>query len=324
MSDNQRLFTENQIEQANRVNLIAYVRSRGHDLKRISNQSYKMPGYGGLFINGDGSKWNWFSENKGGGAIQFVMEMENKSWVDAVKELLGIDHNEIPVVPKEILNEPKGDMELPVKNDTYKHLFAYLIKSRMIDSDIVTDFVDKKLVYEDSRRNCVFVGYNSSDKAAYASMRSCRTTGVAFKGDVKNSDKSVPFYYEGKSDTVCVFESPIDMMSYLSLLKLHGCNDFEHHMISLGGVSDKALRGFLDNSPGINTIVLCLDNDEAGLNACLRISIKLQDDYQMRRHSPRGKDFNDDLISTKQEEVNYRVREPPEDTMEDEYEDEIE
>jgi hypothetical protein len=318
MNENKRLFTDQQIEQANNVNIIAYARSRGHELKRISNQSYKLPGYGGLFVNGDGSKWNWFSQNKGGGAIQFVMEMEGKSWVDAVKELLGISHDEMPVVlrPRDI--ETKDKMVLPDKNDTYKHLFAYLIKSREIDQDVVTKFVDKKLIYEDSRRNCVFVGYDKDGEPAYASQRSSRTTGHVFRGDVKNSDKSVPFYYKGNSNTVCVFESPIDLMSYLTLLKLHGCNDFEHHMISLGGVSDKALMSFLEEHEDIETIVMCLDNDEAGLNGCLRVGIALQDEYSIRRHSPKGKDFNEDLVAMKQEMTN-EIREPPE--VEDDIED---
>lgn len=89
-------------------------------------------------------------------------------------------------------------------------------------------------------------------------------------------------------------------------------------MISLGGVTDKGLKRFLRDKLDIETIVLCLDNDEAGLNACLRISNKLQDDYQMRRHSPKGKDFNEDLISIKQEVANDRAREPPEKILEDE------
>lgn len=315
MGSSQKLFTEAQIEQANRVNLIEYARIRGYDPKRISNQSYKLPGYGGLFISGDGSKWNWFSQNKGGGAIQFVMEMEGKSWVDSVKELLGNSYEEVQVRPKPIEPEIKGPMVLPEKNDTYKHLFAYLIKSRGIDQDIVTDFVDKKLIYEDSRRNCVFVGYDKGGEPAYASQRSSRTTGQIFRSDVKNSDKSVPFYYPGKSNTVCVFESPIDLMSYLTLLRLHNCNDFEHHMISLGGVSDKALLSFLEDHEDIETIVMCVDNDEAGLNSCLRVGIKLQDDYSIRRHSPRGKDFNEDLVAMKQELFN-EVREPPDEIEE--------
>ena len=244
------------------------------------------------------------------------MEMEGKSWVDAVKELLGISHDEMPVVPKARDVETKGKMVLPDKNDTYKHLFAYLIKSRGIDQDVVTEFVDKKLIYEDSRRNCVFVGYDKDGEPAYASQRSSRTTGQVFRGDIKNSDKSVPFYYIGNSNTVCVVESPIDLMSYLTLLKLHGCNEFEHHMISLGGVSDKALMSFLKVHENIETIVMCLDNDEAGLNGCLRVGIKLQDEYSIRRHSPKGKDFNEDLVAMKQEMSNV-IREPP-DLEEDE------
>lgn len=316
MSKNQRLFTDEQIEQANRVNLIAYARSRGHDLKRISNNSYKLPGYGGFFISGDGSKWNWFSQNKGGGAIQFVMEMEGKSWVDSVKELLGISHDELlVVVPKVKDIEPKGKLVLPDKNDTYKHLFAYLIKSRHIDKKVVTEFVDKKMLYEDKNRNCVFVGFNDKNEPVYANRRSARTVGETFKGDVRNSDKSWPFYYKGSSNTVCVFEAPIDLMSYLSLLKVHVIEEFEHHLISLGGVTDKALQTFLKQNKKIDTIMLCLDNDQAGHDACSQINEKYGDDYKLLRHKPKGKDFNEDLVGISSDERILAAREPP-----DEYE----
>ena len=55
---------------------------------------------------------------------------------------------------------------------------------------------------------------------------------------------------------------------------------------------------------------MCLDNDEAGLNGCLRVGIKLQDEYSIRRHSPKGKDFNEDLVAMK-EEIDREPREPP-------------
>jgi hypothetical protein len=315
MSNNQRLFTDEQIDQANRMNLIAYAKSRGHDLKRISNNSYKLPGYGGFFISGDGTKWNWFSQNKGGGAIQFIMEMEGKSWVDAVKELLGITNDEFLVVARKKEVTEKGKLILPKKNDTYKHIFAYLIKSRFIDNDVVADFVDKKMLYEDISRNCVFVGFNDKHEPAYASRRSTRTVGEVFKGDVRNSDKSWPFHYSGSSDTVCVFEAPIDLMSYLSLLKLHGIEEFEHHLISLGGVTDKALQRFLKLNKKIDTIMLCLDNDQAGHDACLQINEKYGNDYKLLRHKPKGKDFNEDLVATSSDERIFAAREPP-----DEYE----
>ncbi|MDA3845434.1 MAG: toprim domain-containing protein [Vallitaleaceae bacterium] len=287
-------------------------------MKKISNNSYKIPGYGGLFISTDGLKWNWFSQNKGGGAIQFVMEFEGKTWVDAVNELLGITHDELLEAPKVIDTKVKGKLVLPEKNDTYKHLFAYLIKSRRLDKDIVSEFVNKKMLYEDRNRNCVFVGYNDQQEPAYASLRSTRTVGESFKGDAKNSDKSWSFYYQGLSDTVCVFESPIDMMSYLTLLKLYDNNEFEHHLISLGGVTDKSLERFLESNSSINSIMLCLDNDQAGHLACQKIHKKYGETYKILRHKPNEKDFNEDLCIVKEEMKLNRVREPPTNYFEEE------
>src|SRR6056297_1647443 len=137
MEAKNKRFSDQQIEMANHTNIVAYAKSRGYDLKRVSNNSFKLPGYGGLFISGDGSKWNWFSQSKGGGAIQFIMEIEGKTWIDSVKELLGISHEELPVLPKVRDIETKGKLQLPDKNATYKHLFAYLIKSRHIDQEVV-------------------------------------------------------------------------------------------------------------------------------------------------------------------------------------------
>ena len=86
----ERRFTDEQIEQANSVNIIDYAKSRGYSVRQVTTHSFKIPGYGGLYIHSGGLKWNRFSVDIGGSTIQFVMHMENKSWVEAVKELLNI------------------------------------------------------------------------------------------------------------------------------------------------------------------------------------------------------------------------------------------
>lgn len=311
MGISQKRFTDQQIEQANNVNIIDYARSQGYNPIKISNSSYKIPGYGGLFISCDGRKWNWFSQNKGGGTIQFVMEMAGKSWVDSVKELLGIEHSENSYLHlKSSSKEVKEKLVLPERNDTYKHLFAYLIKTRHIDPEVVADLVDKKMLYEDRNRNCVFVGYNEKEEPAYASRRGTRTHKEAFRGDVKNSDKSYPFCLKGGSSALCVFEAPIDLMSYLSLLKVHGVKDFNHHLISLGGVAESALERYLKDNQDMDTIVLCLDNDKAGNAASQKIKEHYGARYKILRHRPNRKDFNEDLTRLK-EGVKVRAREPP-------------
>ena len=292
-------FTDEQIEQANSVNIISYARDAGYPIKQVSAKAYKIEGYGGLYVHSDGHKWNWFSQGKGGGTIQFVMEMEGKTWVEAIKQLIGIAPDALPYVAAKMSEDEsiKGEFILPEKNKTYKHIFAYLIKTRGIEKEVVYDIVKKGKVYENKYKSCVFVGYDKKGEARYANVRSTNTSGKSFRCDVKNSDKAYPFCVEGDGDTLCVFESPIDLMSYLTLLKKYKVKDFNNPCISLGGVAIKPLDYYLQEHPNISNIMLCLDNDEAGHFSCQQIRDKHRDKYKILRHLPKGKDFNEDLIS---------------------------
>ncbi|WP_430885106.1 DUF3991 and toprim domain-containing protein [Fusibacter sp. JL216-2] len=301
-------FTEAEINEANSINLIAYAEKIGLNLKKVGS-SYKVKDYGGLYIDATGAKWNWFSKDTGGGPIQFVMEMEGKNWVDAVYTLLGTEKSDFTPRPEPIDDE-KGAFVLPDKNDTYKHVIAYLIQSRGIDKEVVYDFISQDKLYENTHRSCVFVGYDGKQEPKYASVRSTNTRGNSYRGDVKNSDKAFPFSYEGSSTTVCVFESPIDLMSYSTLLEYHGIQSFDHHMISLGGVADRALDYYLKLHPEINRIMLCLDNDEAGHFACQQFHEKYHENYKLLRHSPTGKDFNEDLLAIQKSHQSEHVNEP--------------
>ena len=289
-------FSDEQIYQANHVNIIAYAMSRGYDVKRISPRSYKIPGYGGLYINADGEKWNCFSRGTGGGVVQFVMEMDELTWVEAIKQLLGLSEDELPYVAPPFKDyEVKGDLELPEKNSTFKHIFAYLIKTRKLDPDIVSDFVKKKKIYEDTYQNCVFVGYDDKNKPKFVSVRGTNTN-KRFRRDIQNSDKGYPFCHEGNSDTLCVFESAIDLMSYLTLIKLHGITNFNHHLISMGGTSYIPIEKYLDRNPEITKLTLCLDSDDEGKFFSQKIKERFGMQYEVCCHLPKGKDFNEEII----------------------------
>ncbi|HEX9063096.1 MAG TPA: DUF3991 domain-containing protein, partial [Clostridia bacterium] len=268
--------------------------------------------YGGLYIHSGGLKWNRFSADIGGGTIQFVMHMENKSWVEAIKELLNLpatQYNYSTTTQRKIPEKEsvKKIFKIPKKNETYKHIFAYLINTRKIDKQIVYDLVKLNMFYENKYHNsCVFVGYDLNGEAKYAAIRGTSPT-MQYRKDVAGSDKSVPFAVNIRPGSICTdkvfrsnclyaFESPIDLMSYLSLLKLHKIEDFDAHFISLGGVCDLALERFLNEHPNVKEITLGLDNDEAGRFACQQIRQKYGDKYSARRHLPENKDFNEDLI----------------------------
>lgn len=113
-----RRLTEDQIAMANCINIVAYAESIGLKLYKTGH-SYKVKDYGGLYVDADGRKWNWFSQNKGGGPIQFVMEMEGKSWIDAIYTLLNLDKSEFKDMPKVVSIEERGEFILPSKGGSY-------------------------------------------------------------------------------------------------------------------------------------------------------------------------------------------------------------
>ena len=68
---------------------------------------------------------------------------------------------------------------------------------------------------------------------------------------------------------VYVFEAPIDMLSFISLYQ----KDWQQHSyVALCGVAEHALLQHLADYPQIQKIGLCLDHDEAGINARKRIT----------------------------------------------------
>lgn len=301
MAPQLKRFTDEQIERANRVDIVDYARSQGLELKR-AGKSYRVANYsGGFYITPEKNSWNWFNEERGGGVVQLCMELENKTWPEAVRTLLNEDMEPIRHTREwKPEPEPQKEFHLPSSNDNYRHVFAYLIKSRGIDATVLKEMVDKKYIYENTKNSCVFVGRDKDGIPRHASVRSTNTQGKAFKQDVPGSKKEFSFSISGTSGTLNVFEAPIDALSYMSLQRLYGKQTNDSYL-SLGGVTDKALERFL-NDYDIDKIRVCTDADEAGEKAVARIYEKYHEQYKIVRHRPQHKDFNEDLIALRQQQ----------------------
>lgn len=68
------------------------------------------------------------------------------------------------------------------------------------------------------------------------------------------------------------------------------------------GTSIQPVLKLLERQPEINTVLLCLDNDEAGHLASRRMEEQLAERYTVERLIPTHKDWNDDLTA---EEPSY-------------------
>ena len=61
------------------------------------------------------------------------------------------------------------------------------------------------------------------------------------------------------------------------------------------GTSIQPVLQMLEQVPQLDTILLCLDNDEAGHQASRRMREQLEMRYSVERLIPENKDWNDDL-----------------------------
>lgn len=294
-------YNDEQIKMARNSDLLEYLNRSGYEFMKSGRNEFRLKKNDSLVISNN--KWHWFSRGIGGNTLDFLMKYEGKKLPEAVEELIGKTNihsygntNVENYKAEKEKNEVK--LELPEKNKDYRRLFAYLIKSRGIDKNIVQDMVNEKLIYESKdTHNVVFLGKDEKGNIKYANMRGTLTK-KPFKGDCTGSKKEYGFSLKGKSDTLYVFESAIDLLSHATLTKMKRKDYRKDHRIIAGGVSALSLHQYLKNNPSIKNITLCLDNDKAGKDATKRITddLKVQGNYNvLEKFPPSGKDWNEYL-----------------------------
>lgn len=253
-------YTETQISAANQTDLAAFLLSRGETLKRSGKQHLWEKHQ--VWICGH--EWYTHYESKGGYAISFVMRYFGLTFQEAIEELLGgTVSGSIPVQTK--VKEPK-ELVLPTPNPTMNYVYAYLMQKRFIARDVITHFARAKTLYEDAQyHNCIFLGLDEDGTPKHCHRRS---TGGNFKCTESGSQAEYAFHHDGESEWLFVFEAPVDMLAFITL---HQKDWQKHSYVALCSVSERAILHRLNVNPKLRKIVLCLDNDNAGITACHRI-----------------------------------------------------
>ena len=292
------------IEKARQVDLLTYLKTcEPGELVHISGNHYCTREHDSLKISN--GKWYWFSRGFGGyNALDYLIKVKDVPFMEAVERITGQvayqprqSHSPKPEKPKVLL--------LPHANPNTSRVRAYL-RSRGIDSDLIDYCIQTGRLYESTpHHNAVFVGLDKYNKPRYANLRGL---GTDFVGDACGSDKRFSFSIPAPgSDTVHLFESAIDLLSYATLVKMNGGNWNREHLVSLAGVyrpkeellessMPLALKRYLSEHPDISFITLRLDNDATGGRAAKALVSMLSDRYEVSvQPPPYGKDYNDFL-----------------------------
>lgn len=284
-------FTEQQKTQARQTDIAELLRSQGETLKRSGSESEWMDG--GQKVTIRGNLWYHQYEQVGGDAVDFVRRFYNKSYPEAMEYLLGGSGGTLAVSPS--VQKEEKPFVLPPKNDNMRRVFAYLLNCRGIDREVLYAFVHKGMIYESADyHNAVFVGFDSNGKPKHAHKRGTGSES-SYKGNVSGSHPEFSFHWSGQSDTLYLFEAPIDMLSFISMQK-EGWR--QHSYAASCSVSDRVLFQTLKDNPNIRQVVLCLDSDEPGQTAAKRIADKLfVQGIASEILVPVHKDWNEDLLT---------------------------
>ena len=292
-------FTDEQKILANSVDLEEFLRMRGEKLERVGRE-HKLIYYDSSgkhdSITLRGSTWFDHKNQVGGGAIKFMQEFYGMDFQTAVQELLGqrvtpLSHSP----PKVSTKEEKKEFRLPETNTNMHRVYAYLIKQRFISPDIISYFAKQHTLYEDKEyHNAVFVGTDENDVPRQASKRSTNSYGNSFRITCQGSDTRYSFAHFGESKRLYVFEAPIDMMSFLTLYPKEWQ---KHSYIAMNGVYENAVLTALKNHINLSEVILCVDNDEGGIEAVDRLRDILNENgySNVKRLAPPYKDWNEVL-----------------------------
>ncbi len=299
-------FTEQQKDQARRTDIADLIHRTGGILKRSGSEYEWMDGSQKVTIRGH--LWYHQYDQEGGDAIDFVRRFMDKSYPEAMEYLLGGSVGTLTTSPP-IERKVSGPLQMPQRNDSMRRVYAYLLNRRGLDKSVVDTFVRNGMIYESADyHNAVFVGFDKDGKPKHASLRG--TAGESsFRGNAPNCTPEYSFHWHGTSDTVHLFEAPIDMLSYISM---HKDGWQKHSYAACCGVGERVLYQMMQDNPNIKTVKLCLDNDDGGQKAIKRITDRLcLKGIDCEVLVPNRKDWNEDLLYPDENEPNTDQEEQP-------------
>jgi len=317
------------VKEVRNIDLLTYLRKENPlDLVSLGKDEYCLRSHDSLKISN--GLWHWFSRGVGGrSALDYLIKVEGYSFMDAVQKLTGGKYSLTPIEAlqkKESSQKEIKTLILPEKYDNDERVVHYLTKKRRIDPLIVQDFINTGDIYENryidkksgyAFTNAVFIGRDEKRIIRQASIRGIDSE---FKGEASGSDKAYSFS-AGSNDkrySVHIYESAIDLLSYLTLLKQYGQDPYRDHHISLSGIYQPkknnaeqqiplSLDRFLKTHPEIEKVILHLDNDSAGRLAASSLISSLSRKGINTVDAPpeTEKDVNDYLLRGRERERAY-------------------
>ncbi len=267
-------------EQAKQINLISFLNAEYPDKIYFDRKKKEWRiKYSNIKISA--LSFYDFDKCTGGDNIRFLTDYMDMTFFEAVNKLLGSGIESI--TPEKIMIDsfvkPNG-----VANT--EEIYNYL-QGRGIDKKLIDICIRKETLFLDDRLNIVFANPEQDFyilRSSYSDFKGIRT-------------KEVYGYWEMKTKQpadVYIFESPIDVLSYIVLMA-HRQTEKEGIYIAMGGLKKGTVERIQRDYPAESyKYHLCVDWDHAGNE----FTLKYPDMHRIK--GTVGKDWNDELKAVKE------------------------
>lgn len=209
----------------------------------------------------------------------------------------------LPTYSRDAIDAPWSDFgftvepSLPERASNPAAAFAFLNVTRGIDKQILQEAYESGILYQGLEgKSCVFVGRDGQGNLRYGleCQRKMMSKGCSIR-ECEGCDKNYGFSMkpERGSDTLYIFNSPLDAMSHATIAKMQGQRYDNAHRLALlpGADTDKVVERYLLERPGIRNVTFCTGDDRM-------VSKQLAERYgvQLSSSPPEHKSINDDLL----------------------------
>lgn len=323
-----------------KYSILDVVKEAGLTLEKNSSKTMTTKEHDSLILNPEKNRFYWNSRGEANGSVRLYQLLMNKSFADTIKELsprigecLPLEKTVQEEEKQPSIREKEGAVlahkrmwqlmqEKGCQNTNLKETFAYLTKTREIDPEIVQEFIDRGLLYqskdENGRASAVFVGRNEFGLISSVCFRSTYSNSK-FRGDYPGCDYERGWFYEPKevgmnfdlekvktyyntNKPLLVFESSIEMMSYISILKECQVDWRKFAYLSCGSIAKNICVDQTCELYGYKNVILMFNNDfdkerNWGKEAAENVQNRLQQKgIKANLHLPIDvKDYNDSL-----------------------------
>ena len=294
------------VARAREMDLLTYLRTyEPQELVHFGGGTYCTREHDSLKISN--GKWCWFSRGIGGySALDYLIKVKEMPFTQAAETIMG----KLSATPPAFSPAPKVPKEkvllLPQANRSATHAVEYLHR-RGIDYELIDFCIQTGRLYESypyHNVECVACSHRRNPKGIML------VAAVGIPDEVRADPSligvaglAVRIY----ADTLHMFESAVDLLSYGTLQKLDSKDWRSENLLSLAGVYKPrakieesslpaALVRYLSEHPHIRRVVLRLDNDATGRIAAETIKTLLPRKYAVTvdiQPPPQGKDYND-------------------------------